>query len=111
MKRYIIYAGVNGAGKSTLYHTPAHKDFRTFPRINTDEMVQNMGDWKDTQLQMWAGKEAVRKIKEYFANVISFNQETTLCGHSIMKNIQLAKELNINFLKVLQEALLSKIQA
>ena len=93
MKRYIIYAGVNGAGKSTLYRTPAHKSIRDFRRINTDEMVQKMGDWKDVQLQMQAGKEAVKKIKEYFANGISFNQETTLCGHSTMKNIQQAKKL------------------
>lgn len=93
MKRYIIYAGVNGAGKSTLYHTPAHKDIRDFPRINTDEMVQKMGDWKDPKLQVQAGKEAVKKVKWYFENEISFNQETTLCGHSIMKNIQRAKEL------------------
>lgn len=52
-----------------------------------------MGDWKDTQLQMQAGKEAVKKVKGYFENGISFNRETTLCGQSIMKNIQRAKEL------------------
>lgn len=74
MKRYIIYAGVNGAGKSTLHRTPEHEHIRDLPRINTDEMVQKMGDWKDVQLQMQASKEAVKKIKEYFANGISFNQ-------------------------------------
>lgn len=93
MKRYIIYAGVNGAGKSTLYYTSAHKNIRALPRINTDEMVHKMGEWQDAQLQMKAGKEAVKRIKEYFAKGISFSQETTLCGHSIIKNIQQAKEL------------------
>ena len=43
MKKYIIYAGVNGAGKSTLYHTFPHEDI---PRINTDEMVRQMGHWE-----------------------------------------------------------------
>lgn len=36
---------------------------------------------------------AVKKIKEYFEKGISFNQETTLCGHSIMNNIQKAESL------------------
>ncbi len=90
MSRYIIFAGVNGAGKSTLYHTSAYE---RLPRISTDEMVQREGDWKNTHLQMQMGKEAVKRIKEYFEKDISFNQETTLCGRSIMKNIQKAKKL------------------
>lgn len=34
-----------------------------------------------------AGKITVRKIKEYFEQGISFNQETTLCGASIVRVI------------------------
>lgn len=93
MKQYIIYAGVNGAGKSTLYHSRLHDEM---PRINTDEMVRQMGSWTDAALQMKAGAIAVKRIKEYFENDISFNQETTLCGHSIMNNIQKAKDLGYN---------------
>lgn len=90
MKKYLIYAGVNGAGKSTLYYSSPHEDI---PRINTDEIVRQMGNWEDSNLQMKAGSIAVKKIKEYFEKGISFNQETTLCGHSIMNNIQKAKSL------------------
>ncbi len=45
MKKYIIIAGVNGVGKSTLYQsTPSLQDM---PRINTDEIVRNIGTWKN----------------------------------------------------------------
>lgn len=90
MKKYIIFAGVNGAGKSTLYYSRPPEDI---PRINTDEIVRLMGSWEDTNLQIKAGSMAVKKIKEYFQSGISFNQETTLCGHAIMNNIHKAKEL------------------
>lgn len=46
MKRYILYAGVNGAGKSTLYQTTKYKD--SMPRINTDEIVRQIGEWTKT---------------------------------------------------------------
>lgn len=42
---------------------------------------------------MEAGREAVSMIKNYFETGISFNQETTLCGKSIIRNIYKAKEL------------------
>lgn len=42
---------------------------------------------------MKAGKIAVKLIEKYFSEKISFNQETTLCGKSIIRNIQRAKEL------------------
>ena len=53
MKKYEIFAGVNGAGKSTLYATkdiPAG-DFR----VNTDEILRKLGDWRDEYLFMKAG--------------------------------------------------------
>lgn len=37
-------------------------------------------------------KEAVKRIKYYFDNGISFNQETTLTGNSIINNIKIAKQ-------------------
>ena len=40
-----------------------------------------------------AGKIAVKKTKEYFEQGITFNQETTLCGASIIQNIKLARSL------------------
>ncbi len=89
MKKYIIYAGVNGAGKSTFYNMKRQYDF---PRVNTDEIVKEFGDWKNIADVMKAGKIAVQRINEYLSCNISFNQETTLCGRSIFKNISRAKQ-------------------
>lgn len=90
MKKYIIFAGVNGAGKTTLYQT--YPEMAKMPRVNVDEIVRGIGDWKNQKDVYAAGKIAVKTIKQYFADGISFNQETTLCGKSILKNIQRAKE-------------------
>lgn len=89
MKKYIIFAGVNGAGKSTLYQT--NSQLFDMPRINMDEIVRDFGNWKNTQDVMTAGKIAVKRLKNYIIEGVSFNQETTLCGKSILRNIQLAK--------------------
>lgn len=91
MKKYIIIAGVNGAGKSTLYQM--YDEFDCMPRVNVDEIVREIGDWRNVGDVFSAGKIAVTKISEYFQAGISFNQETTLCGKSMIKNILKAKEL------------------
>ena len=77
-KKYILIAGVNGAGKSTLYQTL--DSLKVMERVNTDEIVKSFGDWKNSSDVMKAGKIAVNKIKDYFDNGVSFNQETTLCN-------------------------------
>ena len=81
MKKYILIAGVNGAGKSTLYQTL--ESLKNMPRINTDEIVKSFGNWQNMYDVLEAGKIAVKKIKEYFQQGVTFNQETTLCGASI----------------------------
>ncbi|MDO4469370.1 MAG: zeta toxin family protein [Bacillota bacterium] len=91
MKRYIILAGVNGAGKSTLYETL--NELKGMPRINIDEIVKELGDWRDTSVLMTAGRKAVTLLNQYLSEGISFNQETTLCGKAILKNIRKAKEM------------------
>lgn len=91
MKRYVIIAGVNGAGKSTLYQTI--DSFKVMERVNIDEIVREFGSWKCAEDVYKAGKIAIRNINDYFENGISFNQETTLCGYSILKNIDRAIEL------------------
>lgn len=42
---------------------------------------------------MKTGKFVVRTIKEYFEKGISFDQETTLCGKRILRNIEYEKQL------------------
>jgi len=45
-KKAIIFAGVNGAGKSTFYNMSQDiPDFKETIRINTDEIVREIGDW------------------------------------------------------------------
>lgn len=91
MKRYILIAGVNGAGKSTLFQSLDY--LQCMPRINIDEIVREFGDWKNQNDVAKAGRIAVGLIRDYFKNGLSFNQETTLCGKSILKNIKCAKQL------------------
>ena len=91
MKKYIIIAGVNGAGKSTLYQM--NKNLINMPRVNVDEIVKEVGSWKNILDVFGAGKIAVKKIAEYMKEGKTFNQETTLCGKSIINNIRKAKEL------------------
>lgn len=91
MKKYIIFAGVNGAGKTTLYQT--NDELYNMPRINIDEIVRGFGSWNNPADVISAGKIAVNRIREYFESGISFNQETTLCGQSILNNIERAIDL------------------
>ena len=91
MKRYILFAGCNGTGKSTLYLT--NDMFLDMPRVNMDEIVREFGSWKNQADVFKAGRIAISKISEYFKTGTSFNQEVTLCGQSVWKNIKKAKEL------------------
>lgn len=88
---YKIYAGVNGAGKSTLYdseHMAAG-----MKRVNADEiLMKNGGDWRNVKDIMTASKEAIRQVNRYLMDGVSFCQETTLSGKSILNNIKEAKE-------------------
>lgn len=92
MKKYTLFAGVNGAGKTSIYKSVFFNENYIGKRINTDEMVARIGSWQDNNLQIKAGREAVKMINYYIKNDISFHQETTLSGKSIIKNIKKAKE-------------------
>ncbi len=91
MQKYILIAGVNGAGKSTLFHVL--DELKDMPRVNTDEIVKQFGDWNNISDTFKAGKQAVKMINDFFDKGITFNQETTLCGNNILKNIKKAKML------------------
>ena len=104
METYTIFAGVNGAGKTSIYKTTYYDQNKDEKRINTDEMVARIGSWRDTNLQMKCAREAVKLIKTYISEEISFNQETTLSGKSIISNIKRAKQkgflITINYIGV-----------
>ena len=57
-----------------------------------DEILREIGDWRNMGDVVAAGKIAVRKLSQYFDEEITFNQETTLCGKSILNNIDKAKK-------------------
>jgi Uncharacterized protein conserved in bacteria len=92
MAIYTIFAGVNGAGKTSIYESIYCERDKNEKRINTDEMVARIGSWKDSNLQIKCAREAVKLINYYIKNNISFNQETTLSGKSIVRNIKKAKQ-------------------
>jgi predicted ABC-type ATPase len=92
MATYTIFAGVNGAGKTSIYESIYYKRNKDEKRINTDEMVARIGSWEDSSLQIKCAREAIKLIDYYIENDISFNQETTLSGKSIVRNIKKAKQ-------------------
>ncbi|WP_270975440.1 zeta toxin family protein [Campylobacter helveticus] len=93
MKKAFIFAGTNGAGKTTLYFNELEiaKDFGL--RINVDEIVSAFGDSKNTKDQIRASKIALKMRRNYIQQGKDFNQESTLCGNSILSLFhQLKKE-------------------
>ena len=101
-KKYVIFAGANGSGKSTLYNL--HPEYQSMLRINVDELIKKYGNWNDISAQIEAGKQAAALLCQYLRAEKSFNQETTLCGRSILKNIEIAKnnrfEIEIHYIGV-----------
>ena len=90
-KTYTVFAGVNGAGKSTFFKM---LNFDLGIRINLDEIIHDQfnHDWSNPKIQMNAGRIAVKLLRECLQGNISFNQETTLTGSTIISNIRKAKE-------------------
>ena len=95
MKKVLyIFAGVNGAGKSTLYNSEnLDNNIKYSTRINTDEIVRKIGDWKNNSDQIRAAKIAINLRNDCMQHGKSFNEETTLTGKTILKTIDKAKEL------------------
>ena len=92
IKKFTIFAGVNGAGKSTLFSTEAEDNLGI--RLNSDEIQHSLGlDWADSNAQILAGKQLLRLQKDCLEKGLSFNQETTLSGITILRTISQAKEL------------------
>ena len=66
-KVFYLFAGVNGAGKSTLYNSESlNNDIKNTIRINTDEIVREIGDWKNNSDQLKAAKIAINLRHECF---------------------------------------------
>lgn len=91
-KTYTIFGGVNGAGKSTFYEGYPMRGKEA--RVNSDEILRDSGgDWRSFADQSAAMREAIKRLRQYMDGGVSFNQETTLTGNSILRGIRSAKEL------------------
>lgn len=90
VRYYNLIAGVNGAGKTSLYSI-LKEDGNLGARINIDELVGRMGSWKDTLLQIRAGRMALELLNRCIDRRITFHQETTLPGATIVKAMERAK--------------------
>ena len=82
MKKYVLLAGVNGAGKSTLFSLIS--SLSEIEKVNLDETVREIGDWRNPKDVLSAGRIIISRIDRFFAEGVSFSQETTLCGKSII---------------------------
>lgn len=90
--KYTIIGGINGVGKSTVYSMLSDAEKLALgERVNVDEIASSLGDWRDSEIQIAAGKQAVRKIKGCLVSGQDFHQETTLAGRSIIKTVKTAK--------------------
>jgi len=88
-------------------------------RINLDEIVRRLGDWRDEKLQITAGKQAVRFVRQCLKDGVSFHQETTLAGKSIFRTIRDAKAagfevvmyyIGVNSAEIAKERVRTRIQ-
>ena len=94
---YTIFGGVNGAGKTTLYELFSKGEQKDFgERINVDDITSSIGNWDDEKTQIIAARQSVKNIKKCLEKQISFNQESTLSGRSIIQTIKKAKSLGFS---------------
>jgi len=84
---FTLIAGINGAGKSTSYdYMDDDEKTALGPRINPDELTLELGSI------VAGGKEASKIRRRFLFENITFHQETTLTGKSILKIIDQAKK-------------------
>ena len=92
-KNFYLFAGVNGVGKTTLFNTMNGNVKKSF-RINSDEIVREIGKWNSEIDQVKAAKIAIGLRNECMEKGNSFNEETTLTGKTILKLIDKVREKN-----------------
>ncbi|MDE7316479.1 MAG: zeta toxin family protein [Helicobacter sp.] len=80
-----FFSGVNGCGKTTMYYNELEKGNTFGYRINIDEIVSSFGDWRNREDQVRASKIAIKMRNKMIEERQDFNQETTLCGKSIVR--------------------------
>jgi len=90
-KKLFILAGPNGSGKSTLYRKliGKYKALSKLPFVNPDDIAKEIfgdflpnGSKESNQKMLHAGKESIKRRKQFLAEGISFGLETTFSGNS-----------------------------
>jgi len=90
-KKLFIIAGPNGSGKSTLYRKliGKYKALSKLPFVNPDDIAKEIfGDFlpdaskESNQKMLHAGKEAIKRRKQFLHDGISFGLETTFSGNN-----------------------------
>jgi predicted ABC-type ATPase len=90
---YTIIGGINGVGKSTIYSTlSVNEKLVLGERVNVDEIASGIGDWRDVDVQFKAAKEAVSLINKNIKAGVTFHQESTLAGRTIINTIKVARK-------------------
>lgn len=87
----MLFAGINGVGKTSLYNVIKDKTQMGI-RVSIDDYAESLGDWTDPVVQV---KASCTALKEAYLNIkkgISFNQETTLPGMVIAKELSEARK-------------------
>ena len=116
-RNFYLFAGVNGTGKSTLFSIITEDIKGTF-RINTDEIVKKIGNWKNESDQIKSAKIAIKLRNEYIEKGFSFNEETTLTGKTILKLIDKLKSkdyklhlfyIGINSVDIVKERIKNRV--
>lgn len=92
MPTYTIFVGVNGAGKTSIYKSIYYDENKDEKELILMKWQHVQESWRDSNLQMKCAREAIKLIRQYINNDISFNQETTLSGNSIVKNIKMQRK-------------------
>lgn len=92
MATYTIFAGVNGAGKTSIYNTIYYEINKDEKRVNTDEMVERVGSWRDNNLQIKCAREAIKLIHYYIGNNPYNWNSLKLVGFSIFR-----RKFNVKF--------------
>ncbi len=92
MVTFTIIAGVNGSGKTTISNKLKSSIDLGFT-INADFIAKEIGNEKDTKVQIEAGKKAFKLIEECIERKTDFNFESTFSGLGIFEIIKKAKRI------------------
>ena len=90
-KKFFLFAGVNGTGKTSLYNIIKDR-IDLGKRVSVDDIAKTLGDWRDPAVQVRAGCIALKDTRACMQEGIVFNQETTLPGAIIAKQLKEAKK-------------------